>query len=127
MVYLSSEEILLIHYKLIERFGGRHGTRDLERVKSAAIAPAQAAFGREQYPDVFLKTAVYARNIILDHLFIDGNKRTGMAAAAMFLKRNGFSFVAKKGELEDFAAKVASKKPNIEEIATWFRSHSKKK
>lgn len=127
MKYLSAEEILLIHFKLIERYGGSHGTRDLERVKSAAVVPGQEVFGQEQYPDLYEKAAVYARNIIADHPFTDGNKRTGMTAAAMFLKKNDLNFVAKKGELEDFAVKIATEKPAIEVIAVWFSEHSKKK
>ena len=126
MVYLSAEEILLIHYKLIEHYGGSHGTRDIERVKSAAVAPAQEAFRQEQYPSIFLKAAVYTRNIIADHPFADGNKRTGMASAAMFLKKNGYEFVAKQGEVEDFAVYIATKKPDISEIASWLKKHSAK-
>lgn len=126
MKYLSEEEILLIHHQLVKRYSGSHGTRDLERLKSVAQAPAQEIFGQEQYPDIFEKAAVYTRNIISDHPFIDGNKRTGMAAAAMFLKRNGYQFVAKEGEVEDFAVHIATNKPEIGEIAAWLKTHSKK-
>lgn len=126
MKYLSAEEILLIHHQLIERYGGSHGTRDLERVKSAAIAPAQVVFGKEQYKNVFGKAAAYARNLIADHPFRDGNKRTGMAVAAMFLKRNGYLLQAKKGEIEDFAVHIAVDKPQVAEIASWLKKHSNK-
>jgi len=126
MKYLEAEEILLIHHKLIERYGGSHGIRDIRRIKSVTLAPALEAFGQEQYPNVFEKAAVYSRNIISDHPFLDGNKRTGMAASVMFLKRNGYSFQAKKGELENFAVQIAVDKPSIGEIATWFKTHSKK-
>lgn len=126
MKYLSAEEILLIHFKLIERYGGSHGTRDLERVRSAAVTPSQEVFGQEQYPDLFEKAAVYARNIIADHPFTDGNKRTGVTAAVMFLKQNNRVFVAKAGELEDFAVRIATDMLNVKEIAAWFKEHSKK-
>lgn len=122
--YLTEEEILLAHFKLIDRYGGSHGTRDLERVKSAVAAPAQVVFGQEQYPDIFEKAAVYTRNIIGDHPFTDGNKRTGITVAVMFLLQNGQKFSAKKGELEDFAVKVAVKKIEIPEIAAWLKAHS---
>lgn len=121
MVYLEAEEILLIHHQLIERYGGPHGTRDLERVKSAAVAPAQEAFGQEQYPNVFLKAAVYARNIIADHPFVDGNKRTGIASAVIFLKKNGYNFAAKPGEVENFAVRVVVEKLSVGDIASWFK------
>lgn len=126
MRYVDAEEILLIHHQLIERYGGSHGTRDLGRVRSAAIAPAQAVFGKEQYKNVFEKAAVYARNLIADHPFYDGNKRTGITVAAMFLKRNGNSLKAQKGEIEDFAVNIAVKKLVISEIAAWLKEHTVK-
>jgi death-on-curing protein len=125
MKYLDAEEILLIHHQLIERYGGSHGTRDLSRVKSVAAAPAQAVFRTEQYQTVFEKAAVYARNIIGDHPFNDGNTRTGRAVAAMFLKRNGYNLTPKQGELEDFAVRVATEKLDVSEIAGWLNQHSR--
>lgn len=126
MHYLDAEEILLIHHQLIERYGGSHGTRDLERVRSVAIAPAQEVFDQEQYPGIFEKAAVYMRNIIADHPFVDGNKRTGTVVAAMFLVKNGYKIQANKGELEDFAVEVAVKQLSIERIARWLEKRSKK-
>ncbi len=126
MKYVEAEEILLIHHQLIERYGGSHGTRDLSRVKSAALAPQQIVFGEEQYKGVFEKAAVYMRNLISDHPFHDGNKRTGVAAAAMFLKKNGYSLKAKEGEIENFAVHIAIKKPKIAEITAWLKNHATK-
>jgi death-on-curing protein len=124
MNYLNAEEILLIHHQLIERYGGSHGTRDLSRVESAAVAPSQNIFGKEQYVDIFEKAAVYMRNIISDHPFLDGNKRTATATAVMFLVRNHRQFDANRGEVEDFAVKVAVEKLTIQQIAEWLREHS---
>ncbi len=126
MKYVEAEEILLIHHQLIERYGGSHGTRDLERVRSAATAPAQAVFGEEQYKGVIEKAAVYMRNLISDHPFHDGNKRTGMATAAVFLQNNGYSLKAKEGEIENFAVHIATKKPEIAEITAWLKDHATK-
>jgi len=123
--YLSEEEILFTHFKLIERYGGSHGTRDIKRVHSVADAPKQEVFGTEQYPDLFEKAAVYIRNIIGDHPFADGNKRTGITAGIMFLQRNGKKFSAKKGELEDFAVQVATEHLDIPAIAAWLEAHCK--
>lgn len=124
MRYLDAEEILLIHYQLVERYGGSHGTRDLARVRSVAVAPAQEVLGAQQYPTVFDKAAVYARNIIADHPFYDGNKRTGITAAAMFLNKNGHELHVDKGELEDFAVQIATAKLEAPAIAAWLKSHS---
>lgn len=118
--YLSEEEILLAHFKLIERYGGSHGTRSIERVQAAAAAPKQAVFGAEQYPDIFEKAAAYARNLIAGHPFADGNKRTGITVAVMFLHQNGQKFSAKKGELEDFAVRIAAEHLDVPVIAKWL-------
>ncbi len=124
MKYLTAEEILLIHHQLIERYGGSHGTRDLSRIKSVAIAPSQFVFGEEQYKTIFKKAAVYARNIITDHPFHDGNKRTGITTAAMFLAKNGYNLKTGVGEIENFAVKIATKKLSVDDIANWLKQHT---
>jgi death-on-curing protein len=121
--YLTDKEVLLAHFKLIERYGGSHGVRNLERVKSVVAAPQQAVFGVEQYPDLFEKAAVYMRNIIGDHPFTDGNKRTGVTVAIMFLQLNDHEFVTQKGELEDFAVRVATEHLDVAAIAAWLKAH----
>jgi death-on-curing protein len=121
--YLSEQEILLAHFKLIERYGGSHGVRDLERLKSVVQAVQQEVFGVEQYPNLFEKAAVYIRNIIADHPFTDGNKRAGMTIGVMFLLRNSAKFSAKTGELEDFAVRVATEHLDIPAIAAWLEAH----
>ena len=78
--YLSLEEILRLHFQLIEDFGGSHGVRDENRLKSVVNAPQQETFGQEQYPALYEKAAVYLRNIIGDHPFSNGNKRTAVTA-----------------------------------------------
>lgn len=124
MNYLSSEEILLIHHQLIERFSGSHGVRDINRIKSVAIAPAQEVFVKEQYIGIFNKAAVYIRNIVIDHPFIDGNKRTAISCAVMFLKKNNHIFRANLGEIEDFMVKMVVNKLEVLEIAEWLKDHS---
>lgn len=124
MWYFNEAELLLLHYKLIEKFGGSHGILKLERVKSVVEAPKQSAFGQEQYPDIYQKAAVYIRNVIGDHPFNDGNKRTGISAGVFFLQKNGKKVGLKKGELEDFAVRVAVDHLDIETIAIWLKDHT---
>ncbi len=125
MYYLTAEDILYIHFRLIEDYGGSHGIRDENRLKSVVEAPKQTAFGVEQYPDIFLKAAVYSRNLIADHLFVDGNKRSGIASASTLLLKNGYKLIAEPKELEDFAVKIAVKHLDIPEIADWFKNNCK--
>jgi death on curing protein len=127
MRYLTAPQILLIHSMLIDEYGGSHGVRERNLIASLEQSPAQKAFGKELYPTIFLKSAVYARNIIMSHPFFDGNKRTGITCAAIFLENNGYIFDAKEGELEHHAIFTAREKPALEEIAAWLRAHSKRK
>ena len=125
-VYLTAERILQIHSMLIDETGGSHGLRDHNAILSVEQMPQQTAFGKELYPSVFLKAAVYARSIIMNHPFIDGNKRTGVTSAFVFLEWNGYESTAKEGEVEEFALKVVTEKFSLEIIADWFKKHSKK-
>jgi death-on-curing protein len=118
--YLSAEEILQLHFLVIEDYGGSHGVRDEGRVRSVIEAPAQEAFGVEQYKTVYEKAAVYMRNIIGDHPFVDGNKRTGVTVCGVFLRRNGVNLAATPKQLEDFAVQIAVEHLDVDEIAKWL-------
>ncbi len=124
MRYLTAEEILHLHFQVIEDFGGSHGVRSESRLLSVISAPQQVIFGEEQYPGVFDKAAVYMRNIIGDHPFVDGNKRTAVTVCGIFLARNGARFMATPGELEDFAVHVATDHLDVPAIAAWLTTHS---
>ncbi len=127
MKYLTLEDILRLHFELIEDFGGSHGVREGERLKSVIEAPRQQIFGQEQYATVFEKAAVYARNIIADHPFVDGNKRSGITCMAVFLLGNGYMLTAKPKDLEDFAVQIAVEHLDVEAIAQWLQKHTKAK
>lgn len=122
--YLTLEEILRLHFQVVEDYGGSHGVRDDERLKSVVLAPQQEVFGAEQYLDIHEKAAVYMRNIIGDHAFADGNKRSGVTVAGVFLLRNGVRLTATPKELEDFAVQVAVEHLDVPVIAAWLRAHS---
>jgi death-on-curing protein len=121
--YITLEEILRLHFQLIEDFGGSHGVRDEGRLKSVVNAPAQTVFGKEQYPTIFHKAAVYLRNIIGDHPFSDGNKRTAVTVCAVFLSRNGRNLTADPKALENFTLRVATEHLSIEAISVWLKEN----
>ncbi len=124
LVFLTLEEILRLHFQIIEDFGGLHGVRDEGRLQSVVDAPKQEAFEREQYPSLQEKAAVYLRNIIGDHPFSDGNKRTALTVCVLFLGRNGQTLTASPKDLEDFTVKVATDHLGIADIAEWLVAHS---
>lgn len=122
--YLSEEKILLIHNRIVDETGGLHGIRDMHAIQSAVGQPRQAVFGKELYPTIFLKTAVYARSIIAHHPFLDGNKRTGITAASVFLEENDYKINAIEGEFYSLALRIAKDKLEPDEIAEWFESRA---
>lgn len=124
-MYLTLEEILRLHFQLIEDFGGSHGVRDEGRLKSATEAPKQLVFGQEQYSSTYEKAAVYLRNIVGDHPFTDGNKRTALTVCGIFLARNGRHIIANPQELEDFILSVTTKHLDIGMISSWLETNTK--
>lgn len=126
MNYLTPEQVLFIHYRLIEETGGSHGLRDIGLLQSAIARPMAAFGGDELYPDIFTKAAALMHSLIKNHPFIDGNKRTAITSSSIFLLRNGFQITASNKELEQFTLEAASTKIEIEKIAKWFKKHSVK-
>lgn len=124
MQYLSVEEILRLHFQIIEDFGGSHGVRDENRLKSVADAPRQEVFGKEQNPTVYEKAAVYLRNIIGDHPFSDGNERTALTICGIFLARNGKTLTTNPKDLEDFTVSVATDHVTVADITLWLQDHT---
>lgn len=112
---------------IVEDFGGSHGVRDEGRLRSLVESLRTVAFGIEQYTTTYEKAAAYIRNCVGDHVFTDGNKRTGTALAGMFLGRHGVELTATPSELEDFAVRVATDHLSVGQIAVWFREHAEEK
>ena len=124
ITYFTLEEILRLHFQLIEDFGGSHGVNNEGRLKSVVDAPKQIIFGKEQYPTIFDKAAVYLRNIVGDHPFSDGNKRTAITVCGIFLFRNGYELKAYHKMLEDFTVKVATDHLDVNEIVIWLKKQT---
>ncbi len=119
--YLIPEDILQIHQDQISNFGGSHGVRDVALLESA-IFRAQMTFGGDDlYPEITLKAAVLAHGLITNHPFVDGNKRTGMASAIMFLKMNNIEVELTDEEIETTSINIATKKVSVEEFEAWIK------
>lgn len=123
--FLSLDEILAIHYDQIKRYGGSHGVRDFNLLISAASRPQATFGGFDLYPDVFAKAAALIHSLVLNHPFIDGNKRTAITATTRFLFINGYVVKMSKKELIDLPLKIESKKMDMESITAWLKKHSK--
>jgi death-on-curing protein len=121
--YLSPEQVLFIHSRIIDATGGAHGLRDIGLLQSAVSRPRATFNGKDLYKDLFHKAAAVMQSLAVDHPFIDGNKRTAITSAAVFLTLNGRVLEATRGELVAFAVAVAVGLP-FHDIAAWFRGHT---
>jgi len=126
VIYLTEADILLMHSFVIDETSGSHGLRDRQGLLSAIDLPKQKFSNKELYPTIHHKAAVYARNIITAHPFIDGNKRTGITVAFIFLENSKYKIIVPEGEIEKFALKIISERLSIGKIADWFKKYSKK-
>ena len=124
MIYLSAEQILFIHARLIEETGGIHGVRDLGMLLSAIGRPQVSFDDQDLYSDLFRKTAALMESLIRNHPFVDGNKRTGVTAAGLFLRRNGYRLTANNADLVAMTMKTAQSQSDLEELTIWFRENS---
>ena len=124
MDYLTSEQILFIHSQLIKRTGGSPGVHDLAVLQSAVGRPQSSFDDQDLYPDLFSKAAALMESLIRNHPFVDGNKRAGMAAAALFLRRNGYRLETPQDELVSTAMGVVQAQLTIVEIAAWLQENS---
>jgi len=124
--YLLAEEILAIHDRVIETFGGLKGIRDFGLLHSIAERPKMAMMGKEFYPDIFAKAAAYFEAIATYHAFSDGNKRCAITATHVFLRANSYKLNVSTDAAFTFVMAVAVKKKSVEEIAKWLKKYSKK-
>ncbi len=124
MNYLTAEQVLFIHARLVSETGGSHGVRDLSMLLSAIGRPQTSFDDQDLYPDLFSKAAALLDSLIRNHPFVDGNKRTGITAAALFLQVNGYWLTATNSALEKFTIEVAQAQQNVAEIAAWFQANT---
>lgn len=122
--FLSVEEILELHERLVERFGGSHGLRDLGMLESAVAMP-QAGFGEAYlHEDIFEMAAAYLFHIVMNHPFIDGNKRTGTHSALVFLADNGYAVTLSQDEKYDLVIGVCEGTVTKKALASAFRENA---
>lgn len=126
MKYLTAEQVLFIHSRLIDETGGSHGIRDIGLLQSAVSRPMATFGGEDLYPDIFQKAAALMESLIKNHPFIDGNKRTAISSTGLFLRINGYNLETSQKELEDFTLKMATGKASVTDTAKWFKQYAQK-
>jgi death-on-curing protein len=123
MRYLTLGEVLDLHHRIIEQSGGATGVCDLGGVESAVAQP-QMTFGGEQlYPTIESKATALCFSLVMNHPFVDGNKRIGHAAMETFLVMNGFEIAANVDDAEKTILTLAAGELSREELLEWVTSH----
>ncbi len=110
---------------MIKRFGGLPGIRDLGLIESAIGRPRATFDSDDLYKTIFDKAAALLQSLFKNHPFVDGNKRTALASAGIFLKLNGYELINYHDNEVSFALKVDNKHLTIEQISKWLEKHSK--
>jgi len=113
--YLDTEDLVLLATMLL---GDPPPVRDLGLLGSAAARPQTTVFGTDAYPDVWAKAAALLQSIVKNHPLVDGNKRLGWLATAVFLELNGVTVAAASNEdVYELVVAVAGGRHGVEEIA----------
>jgi death-on-curing protein len=124
MILISEVENL--HQIIIARFGGSYGIRDRAALESALARPFQTFDNKELYLSILEKAASLIESILVNHPFIDGNKRTGYALLRLFLLDNGLDFSVSKDNKYEFIIDIPSGSLKFEGIIEWLVKNTTK-
>lgn len=123
MIWISAEDVILIHSRVIEGSGGLDGLRDRDGLEAAVSAPMQTFDGKELYPTDLEKIARLGFGLASNHAFVDGNKRIGAMMTQLLLKWNGYDLALRSGELADMFIAIADGTAKEKDLLDWISRH----
>ncbi len=123
--FLTLAEVLLILEDQTRRYGGIYGIRDLALLSSAVAMPETTFAGNFLHAGIPEMAAAYAYHICENHPFIDGNKRTALAAALVFLDLNQYDFTCQQDEIYEIMMSLARGECKKDRLAAFFKKHSR--
>lgn len=118
-------DVLLLHQKSIDKYGGSHGIRDEGMLLSAIARPYQSFANEDLYPTVFEKSAAIIESIVINHPFVDGNKRTGFLCMFYILDENHYQITASQEDAYQFVIAISTGQKRFEEIVEWLQGNTK--
>jgi len=121
--YLYPKQVLYLYRQIIQQSGGTIGLRDEGLLESAVYRPQASFGGQDLYPDLLSKVAALGHSIILNHPFVDGNKRVGFEAMRLMLRLNGYDLHASFEAKFDFVMEIAKGKLTEQGIADRLNRH----
>ena len=120
-VYLSLEQLRALHRIQLELFGGSGGLRDKGALEAAMARPQMTFGGEDLYPDLAGKVAALMHSLVMNHPFVDGNKRVGAMAAELFLEANDHVLETSDEGLTELTWALARHEIEAEALAIWLR------
>ncbi len=130
MEYLTKDDLTNINFMTIEHVGGNFvppkNFLHEENLDYLLEAVQAEMFGAPLYPEIYQKAGIYMFNVICNHIFQDGNKRTGLEASLLFLQLNGYDLVVDDDKLINFTLSVASGECSLDEVQDWFKKNIQK-
>jgi len=127
MRYLSLNEVLDIYSKIMHQSGGTVGIRDVGALESAIAQPRMSSGGNDLYPTIVEKAVALCLSLVMNHPFLDGNKRIGHATMEIFLVLNGYEIESTVDEQEKIILSLASGELDRNEFNEWLNLHIKEK
>lgn len=123
MIWISAEDVILIHSRVIRGSGGLDGLRDSAGLEAAIAAPMQTFDGQELYPSDIEKIARLGFGLASNHAFVDGNKRIGAMMTQLLLKWNGYDLALRSGELAEMFIAIANGAAKEKDLLDWLTAH----
>ncbi len=121
VLFLTLAEVIEIHSNQMRLYGGLPGIRDINLLSSAIAMPHASFHGEYLHNDIYEMAAAYAFHIGKNHPFVDGNKRTALVSALVFLELNGISISDSQGKLYNAMLDLSTGKLNKNEFASILR------
>lgn len=121
--WLTVDEVLRLHERVVDEFGGSHGVLNRALLESALDRPRNRA-AYDPAADLFDLAAAYTLGIARNHSFIDGNKRTALLASEVFLRLNGYRLEYESHDAVNTMVGIARNALDETVLAAWFRNHA---
>ena len=122
--FLELDDVLRIHQRQVEKFGGMSGIRDLGLLESALTQPQATFLGELLHATVWEQAAAYLFHLAMNHPFLDGNKRTAFAVMDTFLRVNGFVLNLTQAQKYEFVIQVVERKLSKAALASYLEQSS---
>ena len=120
---LSIEQVLYLHEHIISAAGGAQGVRDFALMHSALERPKATFGGEDLYPTTLLKASALMHSLVMNHCFVDGNKRTAWQVMKRFLYINGIELTYSQQDVIEFCLSVDNNGWEVPEIERWLQAH----